>query len=409
MPKLDACRICGCSDFEMVLDLGRTPLANEFLMPEQAQKQETHPLRVNYCKTCSHLQLGYYIDPEILFRHYLYFSSNSPMAEKHFADLAQILYTRFLKPNDLAVEVASNDGIFLRNLKPKPIHILGVEPAKNIAKVAIENGIPTHCDFFCYRSAQDVRAARGQAALISGCNVFAHVLDLHDFMKGVDHLLKDDGVFMVEFPYAMDLIERMEFDTIYHEHLSYFLLRPLTALFAKHRMHVFDVQRVSIHGGSIRVFVQKDGTGKQPVNPIVERLLRDEKEKGFYDLETYKRFSQKVGLLKADLVQTLSDLKRGGKRIFAYGAAAKGSTLLNYYGIGHDTIEFIVDRSPHKVGRLSPGTHIPVISVEKFKADYPDYLLVLAWNFYEEIVEQQAEFQAAGGHFIIPVPTVQIK
>lgn len=407
--KSTRCRACREGNLHGFLSLGETPLANSFLREDQLNSREpTFPLEVVFCSSCGMVQLGHVVPPELMFRNYLYISSMSNTLRRHFSDLASETVKRFQPPgNSLAVDIGSNDGTLLKEFQAKGVRTLGIEPATNIAKLAEADGIETINDFFGPRTATQVVERRRKARIITAANVFAHVDDLDDFLRGVDTLLEEEGVLVIEVPYLVDLLEKTEFDTIYHEHLSYFSLRPLTHLFRRFGMEVLDVRRVGIHGGSIRVFVKRS-SNPLPVSGSVEELLSLERERGLDSLETYRAFAGRVVSIKEGLLRLLAALKGEGKRIVGYGASAKGNTLLNYCGIGPEVLDYIVDNIPLKQGLYTPGMHIPVLPEEKLLEDQPDAALILAWNFAEEIMEKQRRYREKGGRFIIPIPNPRI-
>ncbi len=394
------CRSCGCPRGELVLDLGVQPLANNFLLPQDLGKPEPRfPLRVFVCPDCWLLQLTDLVPPVELFSEYLYFSSfsdamlrhASAAAERHCAEMQ-------LGAESRVVEVASNDGYFLRYFQAAGVPCLGVEPALNIAKVAREKGIETWTEFFGLDLAQRLVRERGHADLILANNVFAHAPDINDFVGGLRELLKSGGRIVIEVPYGVELVEQTEFDTIYHEHVFYFTLTALVPLFHRHQLEIFRVERIPIHGGSLRIFAGH--AGAQSVLPEVAALLAEERSKGVDQWAFYGSFSDQVRQLKADLLRQIDTCKQGGHSIAAYGASAKGSTLLNYFGIGPATLDYLVDRNPLKHGLYSPGMKIPVRDTDAIGSEKPDVLLVLAWNFFDEIHGQQAEFLKAGGRFL---------
>lgn len=401
------CWSCGGGDLTPVLDLGRTPLANSLVRPDDASKPDAaFPLELAFCRGCALVQITESVPPSQLFSEYLYFSSFSDTMLRHARTLVERLTAeRGLNPSSLVVEVASNDGYLLQYYRDAGVQVLGVEPAQNIAKVAVEKGIPTVADFFGDALAQRLRAEGRRADVMHANNVLAHVPDLNGFVRGFKTLLADDGVAIFEAPYVRDMIEGVEFDTIYHEHLCYFSLTALDALFRRNGLAVVRVERVPIHGGSLRVFVSHDGAR---ADETVSALLAEEHHEGLDGLAYYEQFSRVVRDLQRVLVALLRDLKKGGARIAAYGASAKGSTLLNAFGIGAELIDFVVDRSTYKQGRLTPGTHLPIRAPEALLAEQPDYALLLTWNFEAEILAQQSEYRARGGRFIVPVPSVRV-
>lgn len=407
--KLESCRICKNTKLEKILDLGEMPLANAFLDENQLGLDEIfYPLRVMWCESCGLLQIDEIVPPEILFRNYVYVSGTSEALRKHFEGLATEVVNNFnLNRESLVVDIGSNDGTLLKEFKKFDVQVMGVEPAINIAKIAEENGIKTINYFFSEVTAKKIVKENGKADAITATNVVAHTNDLDELLKGVSYLLKEDGFFVIEVPYLVDLLDNIEFDTIYHEHLSYFAVRPLKRLFEKHNFKIVNVERVMIHGGTIRVFVSKQESSYK-INETVSQLISLEIEKGLHEVTTYRKFAERVEKLKADLVGLLQKLKSENKKVIGYGAAAKGNTLLNYYRVGPDLIEFIADLSPMKQNKFTPGTHIPVDNPERIYDAKPDYMLILAWNFADEIMEQQAKFKERGGQFIVPVPEVRV-
>ena len=397
---------------ELVLSLGRTPLANA--LPTEAhltQAEPTYPLEVAFCPACTLLQLTQIVHPEHLFRDYLYFSSFSETMLRHVERLAnRLVDERSLNRNSLVLEIASNDGYLLQYYQSAGIPVLGIEPAANIAKIAIEKKhIPTWTEFFDDQLGQRLRMEGRLADVIHANNVLAHVPNLNGFVAGLRLAVKDQGLIVVEAPYAKDMIDHGEFDTIYHEHVFYFTLTALDRLFRKHDLLIHDVERMPIHGGSLRLFASA-----MSVNPNIQpsiktqRLLEDEQSWGVADIGFYRQFGQRVEALKGSLRHLLSDLKQAGKRIAAYGAAAKGSTLLNYIGIGRETLDFVVDRSTYKQGRYMPGVHVPILPPEQLLEKQPDFVLLLTWNFADEIIQQQSEYRRRGGRFIVPIPHLRV-
>jgi SAM-dependent methyltransferase len=402
------CRACGGSRVPLVLSLGRTPLANALLDASQLEGREaTYPLDLVYCEDCTLVQITETVPPPQLFSDYAYFSSFSDTMLRHAQALARrVIAERQLGADALVVEIASNDGYLLQVYKEAGIPVLGIEPAANIARVAEDRGIPTLVEFFGEACARGLAARGTRADVVHANNVLAHVPDLPGFARGLATVLADEGVAIIEVPYVKDLIDHREFDTIYHEHLSYFSLTALHHLFERHGLRLLDVERLAIHGGSLRVTAGHAGAGTP--SPRLAELLADEARWGVTSLAFYQRFAEDVADLRRTLLALLSELRAGGKRLAAYGAAAKGSTLLNCFGIGRDYLEFVVDRSPHKQGRFMPGVHLPIDAPSRLLRDRPDFVLLLTWNFADEILEQQAEFRRRGGRFIIPVPEVRV-
>ena len=402
------CRSCGSAQGDLVLDLGVQPLANNLLRPEDLAKPEPKfPLRLAVCRTCWLLQITDLVPPVDLFSEYLYFSSFSDLMLRHAREAAQRYASEFqLGKGSLVVEIASNDGYLLKNFVAAGVPCLGIEPAANIAKVAREQGVETLVEFFGKALAGRLAGAGRQADLILGNNVFAHAPGTNDFVAGLRALLKPRGRVVLEFPYAADFIEKTEFDTIYHEHVFYFSLTALQPLFERHGLTIFHVERLPIHGGSLRLFAGVKGA--HSVQSSVTAMLDDERRKGLAGLPYYQSFATRVQELKAALLTLIAGLRRAGRAIAAYGAAAKGSTLLNFYGLGPAQLDFVVDRSTYKQGRLTPGTHLPILPPAELLARRPDYTLLLTWNFADEILGQQQAYRAAGGKFILPIPRVTV-
>jgi SAM-dependent methyltransferase len=408
--RLAACRVSGSTHLIPVLSLGDMPLANALLSDAQLGEPEPRfPLELVFAPESALLQLTLSVPPEQLFSEYVYFSSfSNGMLESANALVDRLVRERRLGHDALALEIASNDGYLLQYYKQRGVPVLGIEPAANVARVAVaERGIPTRTEFFGLETARRLVAEGVRADVIHANNVLAHVPDLNGFVEGLRLVLDYDGVAVIEVPYVKDMLERCEFDTIYHEHLSYFSLTSLQRLFARHALTIIDVERIPLHGGSLRVFVAPGRAGRAPASPVAV-LLDEEASWGVSDPGAYVDFAHRVERLRAEFRALVGRLKADGKRIAAYGAAAKGSVLLNYCGVGAETLDYVVDRSTVKQGRYMPGVHLRIEAPERLLADRPDYVVLLAWNFADEIIEQQAEYRRGGGRFVIPVPTPQI-
>lgn len=403
------CRSCGFRDSSVFLSLGDSPLANRLLTQEELGLPEPrYPLNLAFCRNCSLVQLTDSISPEDLFSEYPYFSSFSDTMLSHVKELTnQITKDRSLDSESLVIEIASNDGYLLRCYRDLAIPVLGIEPAENIAKVANDRAIPTLVEFFGKDLARQLRAEGRTADVVHAHNVFAHVPDLNGFVQGVRDVLKPDGIAVIEVPYVRDLIERVEFDTIYHEHLSYFSLTAVDALVRRHGLRILDALRVSIHGGSLRITLGLESYASL-ASPRVEAMLEDERRLAMTQEDYYQGFSRLVDTLRSDLVRLIQELKRDNNQIAAYGASAKGTTLLSYCGISNDELDFVVDRSTVKQGRFTPGSHLPIRGTEALLEAMPDYVLLLVWNFKEEVLKQQSEYRRRNGKFIMPVPTVEV-
>ncbi|KKP59997.1 MAG: methyltransferase-like protein [Candidatus Gottesmanbacteria bacterium GW2011_GWA1_34_13] len=406
--KIEICRICKNNNLKDVFNFGPTPLANAFINEKNLNKKETfYPLIVCFCQKCYLLQLRYVVSPKILFKDYVYYSSTSSVFIKHFQDFADhVTKTLHLKNNSLCIDIGSNDGILLKPLKKLNMRVLGVEPAKNVAKTAIDQKITTLPEFFNIKLAKKIFNKYGSADIVCATNVFAHIHDLDEIINGVKIILNKNGVFIIEAPYLIDFLQNNLFDTVYHEHLSYLSVVPLQILFNRFNMKIFRAERVNSHGGSLRVFVALNES-KYKVQSSVIKLLKEEKRLKLNSLNTYLNFSKRIENNKITLLNVLNTLISKGKRIAGYGAPAKGNTLLNYFGINNKIIEYIIEDSIYKQGLYTPGTRIPIVKSEKLYKDKPDYLFILAWNFAESIMKNHKNFRK-WGKFILPVPKPRI-
>lgn len=404
------CRLCGSGSVELVMPLAPTPPANAFVSAGDLNKvQECFPLDVFLCRDCGHVQLLDVIDPALLFEGYVYVSGTSPVFIDHFRRYAkEILKFSGAREGAFVVDVGSNDGTLLRFFKEAGMRVLGVDPAKDIARAATADGIETLGTFFTAELAEEIKAKYGRASIVTANNVFAHADDLEGMVRGVRSLLTPDGLFVFEVSYLADVYRKSLFDTIYHEHLSYHTARPLRGFFRRNGMEMIEAARVDTHGGSLRGVVQRLG-GSREVGASVSRLIAVEDEIGLDRPETFEAFAEDIQALKDELRALLLDLKRRGKTVAGYGAPAKATTLMYHFDIGPDVIDFIVDDSPLKQGLYSPGRHIPVLPSSALFGRKPDYLLLFAWNFAESIIAKNRAFTEAGGHFIIPLPRVEIR
>ena len=404
------CRFCGSGLRHTFVDLGMSPLCQTHIERQQLNQMEPFfPLHVWVCDHCWLVQLQEYVSPKDLFTEYAYFSSYSDTWLEHAKAYTDLMVQRFgIGAQSLVVELASNDGYLLRHFTAKGVPVLGVEPAANVAKVAVRKGIPTLVKFFGEKTALELTAEGRQADLLLGNNVLAHVPKLNDFVEGMRVLLKPQGVITMEFPHLMRLMEGNQFDTIYHEHFSYFSFLTVEKVFAAHGLTVFDVEELPTHGGSLRLYARHAANSSLPVGPRVDELRHREEEAGFTRLEHYFSFSERVKQTKRRLLEFLVQAKQEGKSIAGYGAPGKGNTLLNYCGIRTDFLDYTVDRNPYKQGKYTPGTRIPIYAPEKIRETKPDYVLILPWNLKDEIMAQLGYIREWGGQFIVPIPEVKV-
>ncbi len=406
-----SCRFCGAPLTQTVVDLGMSPLANAYLEPGQLARGETfYPLHARVCEDCFLVQLERFEQPEVIFGDYAYFSSYSDSWLKHAEEYVRMATRRFgLREESLVVELASNDGYLLQYFVEERIPVLGVEPAANVAAAAEEKGIPTRVRFFGEAMARDLAEEGLHADLIIGNNVLAHVPELNDFVTGMKHLLKPRGVITMEFPHLVRLIEGNQFDTIYHEHFSYYSFLTVERIFAAHGLTLFDVDELPTHGGSLRIYGRHEEDDSRPVEERVRALRARELDGGYDTLAPYVAFGERVYETKRKLLSFLVGAKNEGKSVVGYGAAAKGNTLLNYCGVRTDFLDYVVDRSPHKQDRYLPGTRIPIVAPERIDETRPDYVLILPWNLKDEIIGQMEHIRDWGGKFVVPIPEVRVQ
>lgn len=402
------CLVCASQTVTPFLSLGEAALANKFVTAEEAAVPEPlYPLTVGFCRTCAHVQLLERVPPRVMFEDYLYTSAASDTLRTHFAGLSADLVRRCrLRPGDLVIDIGCNDGTLLQAFRNHGVRTLGVDPAANLARLHQGDGIDRYVDLFGTVTAEEIARRWGPAALVVATNTFPHIPDLPDFLGGLRAVLAPGGTFVVEAHYLLDLLDQRAFDTVYHEHVSYWALGPMCRLFRTHGFDVVHAERLPLHHGQLRVFVRR--TGETAASPAVAEVLALERARGLDRLSTYEQFAEDVRALKRELTRTFRDLRGAGKRLVGYGAPAKGSTLLAFLEVTSETVAYIVDRSPLKQGRYTPGTHIPIVAPERLLADQPDYVLLFAWNFADEVLAQQHEYRRRGGRFILPLPEVRI-
>jgi hypothetical protein len=410
MAHIVTCRLCGQSARHIFVDLGMSPLCQTHITSDQLNKMEAfYPLRVYLCEHCFLVQLEEFVAPPGIFSEYAYFSSYADSWVEHARRYCESMIQRFaIGRHSRVVEIASNDGYLLQHFVAQGVPVLGVEPAANVAEMATKNGVPTVVKFFGRQTAGELVAEFGKPDLLIGNNVLAHVPELNDFVAGMKLLLSDTGVITMEFPHLLELMQHNQFDTIYHEHFSYFSFMTATRVFQQHGLTLFDVERLPTHGGSLRIYGRHTDDGSKPVSPRACELLELENQFGLGKRATYDAFAAQVQETKRALLEFLIAAKRAGKRIAGYGAPGKGNTLLNYCGIGTDFIEFTVDRNPYKQGKYTPGTHIPILHPDELLKARPDYVLILPWNLKEEVLATVGRTPGLNARFVVPIPKVEI-
>ena len=404
--KSNKCLICGSLKLTKYLSLGRVAPANSYLTKAQLKKDEFKaPLEVYFCHNCHLAQLLHIVDRRLLYDRYAYFSSTSPMLVKHFEEYANKIFRKFPKQSkQLVIDIGSNDGVLLKPLKILGARVLGIDPAKNIARVANKEGIETIATFFNQDLVPEIIKKYGRAGIITSNNTLAHTDIIHDIFAGVKNLLDSSGVFVFEVQYIADLLTHNEFDNTYHEHICYYSIGPLSYLLKMHGMEIFDIIHTDTHGGAVMVFATHSPSFF-PVSKAVKKFLDEEIRLGLHKLSTYKNFAKRPPLVKNKLTKLLKNLKKEGKKITAYGASAKATTLLQYCNIGPEIIDYITDSAPSKQGKYTPGTHIPIVAEETLRAKTPDYIIITAWNYAKNIMEKkEGWFKKQGGKFIIPIP-----
>ncbi|MBI2599305.1 class I SAM-dependent methyltransferase [Candidatus Daviesbacteria bacterium] len=407
--KSNVCLICGEKKLTCYLSLGKAAPANSYLTGKQLrQKEFKAPLEVYFCRNCKLAQLLHIVDRSVIFSNYAYFSSTSPMLVKHFEEYAKEVFSRFPdQSRKLVVDIGSNDGVLLKPFKRLGARVLGIDPAKNIAKIANKEGIETIADFFGKDKVPNLIKKYGKAGIITSNNTLAHTDVLHDIFEGVKDLLDDKGIFVFEVQYLADLLTHNEFDNTYHEHICFYAVRPLAYLLNMHSMKIIDIIHTDTHGGGIMVFASH-ALAPLPVGKAVSKFLKNEKKLGLDQLSTYRKFAQRPPLVKKKLTEMLGELKKKGKKIAAYGASAKATTLLQYCNIGPKVIDYITDSAPSKQGKFTPGNHILIVKPEILKSNTPDYIVITAWNYAQNIMEKEKWFREGGGKFIIPIPEPKI-
>ena len=403
--SLTKCHFCSGPSLRRVLDLGKQPHSDDFVEQERLEQAEVFfPLKLVSCGDCGLLQINYYVNPDILYRtNYVYESSITKTGVAHYEEMSKTISDRFKFPeSSLVVDIGSNVGVLLNGFKKNGHSVLGVDPAKKVAKKAIENGIPTIIDFFNEEVADEILANYNPVSIVTGTNVFAHLHDVHSAMRGIKKILASEGVLVIEAPYALEMIEKNEYDTIYHQHIGYLAVKPMQQFFTQYDMDLFDIEYKTIHGGTIRYFVGHKDSHR--VSDSIEKYISKEEEFGLYDEVRLEQFRAGVELQRSQLQTLLLGLKMDGKKIVGVSAPAKGNTLLNYCGLDSSILDFTTERSQLKIGKYTPGSSIPIVSDDELLRVQPDYALILAWNFAEEIMKNLDDYKKAGGKFIIPIP-----
>jgi UDP-glucuronate decarboxylase len=402
------CRVCENTNLKSVISLGKSPLANNLLSSKDLEKEEElFPLEMMYCDKCHLSQLSYIVDPEKMFKHYLYVTSTTDTFKQHFKDMADKISQDFnLKNNSLVVDIGSNDGLLLKKFKEQGSRVVGVEPAENICEIARTDGIDTLSGFFDKDIVEDIVKMKGKADVVTANNVFAHVANIKDLTENVKKLIKDDGVFVIEVQYLLDTIKQLTFDNIYHEHLSYFTVLSLNEFFKRQNLEIFKVEHVNTHGGSIRVYIQNPG--KRAIDSSVNQFLENEKMSGFDKFETYQKFSEAIQGVRDNIREFTVKAKSEGKKIVGYGAPAKATTMLNFYKINNEFIDYIIEDNPLKQGMTVPGVRIPIKNKETMDSQMPDYIFILAWNFAEEILRKNETYRQRGAKFVVPSPVLRV-